>query len=37
VKWERPQKPQKNGRLVPVAAILSTGTSFDESTTRYFL
>jgi hypothetical protein len=36
-KWERPQKPQENGRLVPVAAILSTGASFDESTTRYFL
>jgi hypothetical protein len=36
-KWERPQKPQKNGLLVPVAVILSTGASFDESTTRYFL
>jgi hypothetical protein len=36
-KWECPQNPQKNGRLVPVAAILSTGASFDKSTTRYFL
>jgi hypothetical protein len=36
-KRERPQKPQKNGWLVPVAAILSTGATSDESTTRYFL
>jgi hypothetical protein len=36
-KWERPLRPQKNGRLVPVAAILSTGASFSGSTARYFL
>ena len=36
-KWERPQKPQKNGQLVPAAAILSTGASSGKSTTRYFL
>ena len=36
-KWERPQRPQKSGRLVPADVILSTGVSSGESMTRYFL
>ena len=37
VRWERPQKPQRNGQLVPVDAILSTGAQSEVSTTQYFL